>query len=118
MKRPRSLEESLNNKKLDGDGLSSLDDSTMDISDISSFEKGGVVDDSTIVNDKDESSIKLTPLPRNGDGIPIPPEWVELTWEQIRKYTTDENIAKIIFGKMCYWYPDLFVDEAIQDSRT
>lgn len=115
MKRPRSLEEPLNNKKLEGDELSSLDDSTMNIS---SFEKGGYVDDSTIVNDKDESSIKLTPLLKNGDGIPIPPEWVELTWKQIQKYTMDENIAKIIFGKMCYWYPDLFVDEAIQDSRT
>ena len=116
MERPRGVEEPSNkHEQKDDDELSGLDDSTMDIS---SFEKEGYVDDSTIVNDKDESSIKLTPLPINGDGIPIPPEWVELTWKQIRKYTMDENTAKIIFGKMCYWYPDLFVDEAIQDSIT
>ena len=121
LERPRGVEEPLSKGTVKGgeddDELGTLDDSTMDISDISSFENGGVVDNSTIVNDKTSFIKPIALLKCYGDFIaePIPSEWIRSTSEQIRKYTNDKTLAETLFGKMCYWYPDYSLDDAIQD---
>jgi hypothetical protein len=122
LKGPRGVEEPLSKGtvkggKDDDDELGSLDDSTIDVS---SFDKGkeGFLDDSTIVNDTSKSPIKpIALLKCYGDFItePIPSEWVRSTCEKIRKHISNETVAEILFGKMCYWYPDYSLDDAIQD---
>ena len=120
LKGPRGVEEPLSKGTVKGgkddDELGSLDDSTIDVS---SFDKGkeGFLDDSTIVNDTSKSSIKPIALLKCYDfnTDPIPSQWVRSTYEKIRKYTSDENVAEILFGKMCYWYPDYSLDDAIKN---